>query len=432
MGQIRNKDFFISSQKKNIVIEKIDNMPLEVKLSSFDINADEFKKSSSKTNNISNENINLHMKNMNLIIDKNEYFTNEAFVNIKGSKVNFKGDFVTSTFPFYKDAKQVTNYNLNGAYDLKKENLQLKTDDKKVVLFIVPNKSLKLDLQDYDLHVRTQDDNNDLSSFETLEINAQNSNIVINDEYKALAKKYHIKADENEQSFTLENKKTLVTYKKDKDKKIKIKANNLNDKFINTLANKEVLKGGSVVFIASGDEENLNGKVILSENKIENLSIITNIVTLINTSPALINPLLAIPSIASMASSEGFALNGYKVNDGYIDFTYKFETNFLNLNEIVTIGNGIDFEGKMMVDLDSRVIDGKLNLIFFKGYSSVVGAIPVLNYVFLGDNKRVETQIELSGTLDNPKIVSNIAKDSINAPVNVIKRIIKSPLKLFE
>ncbi|WP_419776739.1 AsmA-like C-terminal domain-containing protein [Malaciobacter marinus] len=432
LGQIRNEDFFISSQKKNIVIEKIDNMPLEVKLSSFDINADEFKKSSSKTNNISNENINLHMKNMNLIIDKNEYFTNEAFVNIKGSKVNFKGDFVTSTFPFYKDAKQITNYNLNGAYDLKKENLQLKTDDKKVVLFIVPNKSLKLDLQDYDLHVRTQDDNNDLSSFETLEINAQNSNIVINDEYKALAKKYHIKADENEQSFTLENKKTLVTYKKDKDKKIKIKANNLNDKFINTLANKEVLKGGSVVFIASGDEENLNGKVILSENKIENLSIITNIVTLINTSPALINPLLAIPSIASMASSEGFALNGYKVNDGYIDFTYKFETNFLNLNKIVTIGNGIDFEGKMMVDLDSRVIDGKLNLIFFKGYSSVVGAIPVLNYVFLGDNKRVETQIELSGTLDNPKIVSNIAKDSINAPVNVIKRIIKSPLKLFE
>jgi hypothetical protein len=247
-----------------------------------------------------------------------------------------------------------------------------------------------------------------------------------------LAKKYRVKVDENEQSFTLENKKILVTYKKDKDKKIKIKANNLNDKFINTLANKEVLKGGSVVFIASGDEKSLDGKVILSENKIENLSIITNIVTLINTSPALINPLLAIPSIASMASSEGFALNGYKVNDGYIDFVYNFETNFLNLNEIVTVGNGIDFEGKMMVDLDSRVIDGKLNLIFFKGYSSVVGSIPVLNYVFLGDKKRVETQIELSGTLDEPKIVSNIAKDSINAPVNVIKRIIKSPLKLFE
>ena len=432
LGQIRNEDLFISSKKKNIIIKKIANMPLEVKLSSFDINADEFKKSSSKTNNISNENINLHMKNMNLTIDKNEYFTNEAFVNIKDSKVNFKGDFDTLVFPFYQDTKQVTSYNLNGIYDLKKENLQLKTDDKKVALYIVPKKSLKLNLQDYDLHVRTKDDDSDLSSFETLEIDAQNSNIVINDEYKALAKKYRVKADENEQSFTLENKKILVTYKKDKDKKIKIKANNLNDKFINTLANKEVLKGGSVVFIASGDEKSLDGKVILSENKIENLSIITNIVTLINTSPALINPLLAIPSIASMASNEGFALNGYKVNDGYIDFVYNFETNFLNLNEIVTVGNGIDFEGKMMVDLDSRVIDGKLNLIFFKGYSSVVGSIPVLNYVFLGDNKRVETQIELSGTLDEPKIVSNIAKDSINAPVNVIKRIIKSPLKLFE
>jgi CRISPR/Cas system-associated exonuclease Cas4 (RecB family) len=432
LGQIRNEDLFISSKKKNIIIKKIENMPLEVKLSSFDINADEFKKSSSKTNNISNENINLHMKNMNLTIDKNEYFANEAFVNIKDSKVNFKGDFDTLVFPFYQDTKQVTNYNLDGIYDLKKENLQLKTDDKKVTLYIVPSKSLKLNLQDYDLHVRTKDDNSDLSSFKTLEIDAQNSNIVINDEYKALAKKYRVKVDENEQSFTLENKKILVTYKKDKDKKIKIKANNLNDKFINTLANKEVLKGGSVVFIASGDEKSLDGKVILSENKIENLSIITNIVTLINTSPALINPLLAIPSIASMASSEGFALNGYKVNDGYIDFVYNFETNFLNLNEIVTVGNGIDFEGKMMVDLDSRVIAGKLNLIFFKGYSSVVGSIPVLNYVFLGDKKRVETQIELSGTLDDPKIVSNIAKDSINAPVNVIKRIIKSPLKLFE
>lgn len=431
LGEIRGENLKTYTKDNSLVIKKLKNSPIEVFMNSFiiDLNSSN---NTLTTNSTIDDKIKLYLQNTVLKLNNEELFFKEANIDIANLKLDFKADLQSSFLPFYEKSKQLKNYKLMGTYEFDNSRLKFKTTDNKIKLDLIPNKTMKLDLNSYDLHINTTNESKTIKDFEKILINATNSNIVINKKYKALAKKYHIQLDENEQTFILENKKILVTYKKDKNKKIKIKANNLNDKFINTLANKDVLTGGTVVLIASGDENNIEGKVILNENKIKNMSVITNVITLINTSPALINPLLALPSIASMASNKGFALNGYEVNDGYIDFTYDLETKFLNLKNIVTVGNGIDFEGNLLVDLDSKVIDGKLNLIFFKGYSKIVGAIPLLNYVILGDEKRVETEVELSGTLENPKVKSNIAKDSVNAPVNVIKRIIKSPFKIFE
>ena len=42
-------------------------------------------------------------------------------------------------------------------------------------------------------------------------------------------------------------------------------------------------------------------------------------------------------------------------------------------------------------------------MIFFKDYSKIVNYIPVFNYILLGDEKRVDTEVIISGTLDEPK-----------------------------
>jgi hypothetical protein len=71
-------------------------------------------------------------------------------------------------------------------------------------------------------------------------------------------------------------------------------------------------------------------------------------------------------------------------------------------------------------------------MIFLKDYSKIVGAIPIVNYVLLGDNNRVETQVDVFGPLNNPKISTNLTKDTFSVPVNIAKRLLQSPAKLLD
>ncbi|XPV54752.1 MAG: AsmA-like C-terminal domain-containing protein [Halarcobacter ebronensis] len=144
------------------------------------------------------------------------------------------------------------------------------------------------------------------------------------------------------------------------------------------------------------------------------------------------NPLLAIPSVVGMATNGGFNINGYRVTDGRVDFSYDFDSKILNMYKIFTKGNGIDFDGDASINFETSQIDSKLKLIFLKDYSRIVGEIPVFNYLFLGDEKRVDTQVEIYGTLQNPEYKTNLAKDGMNAPVNFFKRLIEAPKKIYD
>jgi hypothetical protein len=152
----------------------------------------------------------------------------------------------------------------------------------------------------------------------------------------------------------------------------------------------------------------------------------------IHTSPALINPLLAIPSVVGMATNSGFNLSGYKIVNGSLEFNYNKENELLDIKRLVTVGNGIDFDGKGKLDLNTMLLTSNIKLIFLKDYSKIVGAIPVLNYVLLGDNNRVETEVNLNGNLDSPEITTNLTIDTMSVPMNIGKRIINSPSMLFD
>lgn len=425
-GLIKNENLYINTLNHHIILESIKNKSLKLFLKDIDLNID----SKNVDTTSIKQKISLTLENSKIRVDKDSYLALKANINLDSNKVEFKGKFSNLDLPFLSNNKKVDTLNILGTYTYKNKNLTINTEDKKIALVLKDNNDLLLTLVGYDLLFDTTKQN-DISKLKKVILKGKNSNIIINNKYTLLSKDYTFESSKNLQKFLSLYKDSQISYSKN-DNDIILRANNLNDKFVNSLANKELFKGGKVVLVASGKDKLLKGKLFLTETNIKGLTILTNLITLINTSPALINPLLAIPSIASMATNKGFVVNGYKVNDGYVDFEYNINTNYLDMTRIVTVGNGIDFDGKATIDFDTNLIDSKINLIFFKGYTSVVNSIPVLNYVLLGDNKRVETEVEITGTLDEPKIKSNVAQDSLNAPVNVIKRIITSPSKLFE
>ncbi len=427
-GSIKNDLIVIKTNNNDIEIVVKSDKNVLLKLNNIDLSLVESK--NSKTSQ-KFPNIELELKNSKIKIDeKHEYKTSFANIQIKDSKISFEGEALGLNLPISKNGEKVKNLNLFGTYE--NEILDIKTKDNKLELeYDLAKEKITMKLNSYDVLYNTSQEENEASKT-SYYINGINSNIIMNDKYVAKATFYKFIFENHKTNIDLKYKDTKFLYQKDFAGNINVEAKNMNDTFLNALMNKNLIKGGTVNLWAKGENGLINGVALLEENKIVDLAILNNLLILINTSPALINPLLAIPSVVGMATSGGFNLNGYRVIKGKVDFSYDFENKFLNMHNIETKGNGIDFKGNTTIDFNTSKLDSELKLIFLKNYSKIVGAIPVLNYVLLGDEKSVDTKVTIFGTLDDPKYKTNLIKDGVSAPVNFLKRIITSPVKLIE
>ncbi len=428
-GKIRGDNVTIKTDNSDIEIILKKNENTLLKLRNIDLVLDE----SEGNNNKSEEfpNIDIKLKNSNIILDKeHKYETSWANIHIKNSKIFFEGEALNLDLPISKNGKKVKNLKLYGSY--KNKTLDIKTEDEKLKLrYEVPKEKISMKLDAYDVLYDT-DQETDEKSKVSYYIDGVNSNIIINKKYIAKATSYNFVFEDYKTDINLKHNKTTFIYHKDFSGHITVDAKNMDDEFLNALMNKNLIKDGNVDLSAIGKDGKINGSAFLKENKIKDLAILNNLLILIHTSPALINPLLAIPSVVGMATNKGFNLNGYSVVEGKIDFSYDFKNKFLDMHKIKTKGNGIDFDGFTTIDFNNQAVNAKLKLVFFKNYSKIVGAIPVINYVLLGDEKRVDTEVIIDGTIDKPKYKTKLVEEGVSAPVNVIKRIITSPAKIIE
>ena len=417
-GLIKNDYVKVNTLDNNIKVEII-NKEVSIYLNNTDVVIDT-KESSSKELPL----LNINAKNAKFKLDSDVYKIKKANIKITPELISFTADVTNLDIPLKKEGKLVDSLSINGNYSSNITNIE--TIDEKIKLKYIGNSKLDLKINGYDILVNTStsEDENNISD---LNIEGINSNLIVNKKFKFLADNFSLSLRDKTKFFHLNHKKTDFTYKEGNDKKIDIFANNISDEFINTVFDKEILKGNNIQLLAQGNPSSIKGKMILKNVKIEDLAILNNLLLFINTSPALINPFLAIPSVLGMASNGGFNLTGYRIIDGVLDFDYHKNKKLLDITKLQTVGNGIDFEGSGTVDINNGSINSFVNLIFLKDYSKIVGAIPIVNYVLLGKNKRVETKVNIFGNLNNPKISTNLTKDAFSVPLNIARRILTSP-----
>lgn len=425
-GKISENHSYINSLDKSIILEINDNKK-SLSLDGLDLNL--VGKGNSK--NIDLPSFDINLKDSSITLDENSTFKSKwAKIKIAGSLIEFEALALDLELPISKDGKVVDSLHVIGSYI--DSIAKVKTlDDKLSLEYNTKKNKLTMNLEDYDVTYDTSLEENK-NSKDTYYITGKNSNIIINNEYLAKADNYKFIFADYKTDIKLNYKETTVSYTKDFAGNIIADAKNMNDEFLNALLNRKIIEDGKVNIFSSGKNGILKGKAYFKGTKLVDLAVLNNLLIFINTSPAIINPFLAIPSVVGMATNDGFNLQGYKIISGKVEFTYDFEKKFLNMYEVFTKGNGIDFDGYVTTDFLNSKINSKLKLIFFKDYSKIVGAIPVINYVLLGDEKVVATEVNIYGTLQDPKFKTNVVKDSAKAPVNVIKRIITSPIKLLE
>jgi hypothetical protein len=422
-GKIEDGKIKISSKDEDLKIEIDDK--LNIYLRNLDVLVD-----SKLQNSGLQQNMNINLLNSKLKVENDIYHLEKAKISIMNKEINFEADVKDLNLPIRKNSDKISSLSLfgsikNGVTFIKTKNEDLSLELKK--------DGISLYVDGYNLYYTSTDNQKvEENKYKNISMKGKNSNIIINDKYKFLSDNFEIRVREDSKFISLDHKLTNITFKESKDKKVDIFSNNLSDEFVNAIFDKHIFKGGNLLLHANGTIDNLNGKLIIENSNIEDLAILNNLLIFIHTSPALINPLLAIPSVVGMATNSGFNLTAYKIINGNIEFNYNKEKNLLDIKKLVTVGNGIDFDGSGKIDLNTMMLTSSIKLIFLKDYSKIVGMIPVVNYVLLGDNNRVETEVNLEGNLDNPEISTNLTKDTVTAPMNIGKRILNSPVKLFD
>jgi len=226
-------------------------------------------------------------------------------------------------------------------------------------------------------------------------------------------------------------KDTTAIELKIKDNILEAHGYNLTDKYMNTFLNKELLEGGYINIHLYTDNINLlAGNATFHNTTLKNVTVINSLTTFVNTTPAIINPLLALPTLYRMAET-GFDTNGYYIKTGDGSFHYSVEKKQLDIFDLKTLGKMSNFTVNSNIDFIKNQIDANVSISFLKDFTGAINYIPIVGYIFLGDDGEFYTSVDITGSLDDPILETHTVKESSQGVTNVIKRILTLPLQPF-
>lgn len=178
------------------------------------------------------------------------------------------------------------------------------------------------------------------------------------------------------------------------------------------------MSDGRIDAVLQGKADDFEGYLDLRNIHVENTKILHNLLAFINTVPAL-----------ATFSSPGFDSEGYLIQEGIIHFSY--HDPIVKIQQMHTDGTTVNIELQGWINLKERTLDLDAELITLKDYSKIISKIPLAGYALLDEDGSLSTSLEITGSLDAPDIKTNLARDILFTPLNVIKRTIQWPFRIL-
>jgi len=199
-------------------------------------------------------------------------------------------------------------------------------------------------------------------------------------------------------------------------KNISIEALRMTDKMLHPLINFDGLKRGRYTFKSSGDPKKMTkGKIIIEGGVMSDFKAYNNTLAFINTIPAL-----------ATLSSPGFSNKGFKIEEGVTE--YRKIGDRIIFDSIYVRGKSATIVGKGELDLKKRTININMAIQTAREFGKVVGSIPILGYILMGEDKSMTVGLKITGSLDKPKVETSATKEILSLPFDIIKRTLKSPV----
>jgi len=382
----------------------------------------------------------IYTQQSNIVMDFEDINRIKSYVKVlpsmlDGGKLKLKthdfNDFALSGYAQWRECflysqKDLCHTRLPFEGSIKNGELKLKLLGNKINYSTYNNtvyvKDLHIDL--YKLLQKPNDKGNgkgktESSKIHNLTILGKNS-IISYKKYQLKTSHYSIDMDDNRLLFQSNDGVRNLYFKKVGDK-IAIDAVNIDDAMLHPLINFDALKGGRYRLHLRGDmHKQVEGKIIIEGGTLERFQGYNNIVAFLNAIPALV-----------ALSNPGFNDKGYTIKEGDIEYTI-INQNLIKLKSIRIVGGSSTIVGAGEIDLTTNLVSIDLAVQTAREIGKVVGSIPIVGYILVGDGKSVATGVTIRGSLNNPQVQSHAIKDMVSLPLGMIERLLKSPARLME
>ena len=210
----------------------------------------------------------------------------------------------------------------------------------------------------------------------------------------------------------------IVQFSK-KGKVFTLKALRIRDKMLHPLIGFSGLKHGRYSLKMSGNPDKvMKGQIIVEGGEMKDFKAYNNTLALINTLPAL-----------ATLNNPGFSEKGFKIEEGVVEYHVKGEK--VIFDSVYLKGLSATIVGKGNVNLKKKTIDMKLAIQTAREFGKVIGNLPLLGYILMGKDKSMTVGLQITGSLNKPKVKTSAAQDILSLPLEIIKRTLESPAHII-
>ena len=338
-------------------------------------------------------------------------------VRKRNAKKNFEIDgILTGDYAFIVNKEKIINkYKIDGA--IAKET-KLTINDK-IYLSIDENiqitgKNFGINLVELERFLEDFSNKNSSKSKKRIYAALKNGYLYISSSRRILYDKLDLQVTKEETTAQLQHKKGLAGFRFKKNK-FYLYGSGFSDVFMDNLFFQSKFKGGKLNFNIIGTFEKYKGIIEITNTTILDYKILNNILAFIDTVPSLMT--FSLPK---------YSTEGLDVSKAYASFSY--ENQVFDFDNIKLDSPQFEIYGKGKASYTENFID--LILVLKTRLADKASKIPLVGYIFF-DGESISTTLTVKGSLTDPKVSTMIAKDIAVAPLNIIKRTLLLPVKIF-
>jgi len=162
-------------------------------------------------------------------------------------------------------------------------------------------------------------------------------------------------------------------------------------------------------------EKTMKGEVIVEGGVMKDFKAYNNTLAFINT----------VPALASL-KNPGYSQKGFTIEEGVAEYRMVKKDKII-FDSIYIKGTSATIAGTGEIDLKKNTIRLDLAIQTAREIGKLVGSLPLVGYIITGGDKSMTFGLEISGSLDDPKVKTSPGGDILSFPLKILKRAIESP-----
>jgi len=236
------------------------------------------------------------------------------------------------------------------------------------------------------------------------------------DEYRLITDSYDVEVKPNGDINAIGSALgDIIKFTRKKDI-LSVEALRIKDKVLHPLINFKGLQEGRYSLTKKGNlEKVMHGQIIVEGGVMSGFKAYNNILAFVNTLPAL-----------AVLHKPGYSNKGFTIEEGVAEYRMINRTKVV-FDSIYIKGTSATIVGKGELDLKKKTIKMDLAIQVAREFGKIVGNIPLVGYILMGEDKSITVGLKVSGSLDAPKVETTAAASILSLPLDIIKRTLQTP-----